>query len=112
MKNNEINEGLRLHILVRKDKRSAKRIATALGITTNWLSKLQKMDKLPDDTRARFCEFYGVPETYFTNPNPNPVFDVVPNRVENELPNYDEETINEIAIALLDQIHKIRNLKK
>lgn len=104
----EINEGLRLMVLVRLDGRKVPEIAKELGFDPGYISKLQKMDNLPNATRKKLAEYFKVPETYFTEPNP--IFE--PPRIP-EVPqsNLSDDVIDSLVGMLLDQVHSLRKLK-
>lgn len=61
----QIKQGEKLMLLVKRDPRSNDEIAQALGLDKSYLPKLYKLDRLPPKPLRRAVEVFKVEENYF-----------------------------------------------
>lgn len=62
----QIRQGEKLMLLVKRDPRSNDEIAQALGLDKSYLPKLYRLDRLPPKPLRRAIEVFGVEENYFS----------------------------------------------
>ncbi len=60
-----MKQGEKLLILVKRDKRSSKKIAEAMGVDKSYLPKLYKLEKLPPKPLQKAQAVFGVSLAYF-----------------------------------------------
>ncbi len=62
---NNMKQGEKLLLLVRRDHRNAEEIAEAMGIDKSYLPRLYKMDKLPPKPLKKALEVFHLPDQFF-----------------------------------------------